>query len=546
MRVLFMFFVESTHAVALAISSFLGGLALSSLLFSRMTRHNTRSRSLICLMMLAAGLYGYFILANYQWIPEWLDAVHHGVHVAWLANSLHYAIIWFYAFLPAFFMGGAFPLINGLYLDSVDESARDTGTVYFWDTLGAIAGSLIGGFVLLPIMGTRLTAVVAAGMNILLAAGLVPRRLYAYPILCVFGIALFFEIRTHPPNPTLSRETAKAPAIDAAPRASAGIRPAPHPNVPLGRIYSPSIARPAAPIQNPVLPAVPTVVTPVALDLRFGGIVFQKESPYGQITVGAMPPKGTKRLFINYRAMCMPPAPSETLLAKTAMDMVGKDSEALNIGLGCGMTASALAFHEHTKSLDIVEINPVIPEATKQFTKENKDVLNAPHVSLHILNGADWLRTTNKKYDAIVIDIEEISVIYSSPLFSQEYFSIIRDRLKEGGMFALWAASVGPEFTRVMYNTLKSVFPYVAVQYHDHGVSTNYYAAMHPFAAVDPYPEGVTEKLQHFSEAVFKLDNAEINTLNNPALEKYYDINKLFNLPVSYTEKFVKPHPSGP
>src|ERR1035437_827705 len=91
-KVFFMFFVENTHAVATAISSFLAGLACSSLLFSRIAHHNTRNLQLVCRMMLAGGIYGLFILSNYHWIPEWLDAIHRAIDIPWIAAALKYAI----------------------------------------------------------------------------------------------------------------------------------------------------------------------------------------------------------------------------------------------------------------------------------------------------------------------------------------------------------------------------------------------------------------------------------------------------------------------
>jgi spermidine synthase len=384
-KVLFMFFAENTYAVATAISSFLAGLAFSSLLFSRFTRSNTRNLPLICGMMMAGGVYGYFILSNYQWIPQWLDAMDRSVPVPWAASVLKYAIMWFYLFLPAFFLGGAFPLVNGLYLDSLEESARETGTVYFWDTLGAIAGTLVAGFVLLPLFGLRVTVITAATLNLLLGIVLMPRK----PIACIAGIVLVcmtaFEAHHYLNNPDLHFKVTAAGYI-----------------VPEGADRSPD------------------------LDARFGQVIFQKESPYGRITVGAVGPG--RSLFLNYRSMCAqtgyesPAAqylPLHTL-PRMLLPLLPPDSEILDIGLGCGFAASELAFHKNTKHLDIVEINPVITEAARLFA--NRNVLDGPNVSLHVLNGADWLRTVDKRYDAIFIDIEEVSVIYSSPLYTQEYY----------------------------------------------------------------------------------------------------------------------------
>jgi hypothetical protein len=75
-KVLFMFFLENTYAVATAISAFLAGLACSSLVFSRFAHHNTRNLQLISGMMLAGGLYGYFVLSHYVLDSRILGAIY--------------------------------------------------------------------------------------------------------------------------------------------------------------------------------------------------------------------------------------------------------------------------------------------------------------------------------------------------------------------------------------------------------------------------------------------------------------------------------------
>src|SRR5438876_5674482 len=74
-HVLFLFMVETTRAAALAISSFLGGLACSSLVFTRIgknTDHRTRERVLIGMQLVVAA-YAWTILTHYDWIPTMYD-----------------------------------------------------------------------------------------------------------------------------------------------------------------------------------------------------------------------------------------------------------------------------------------------------------------------------------------------------------------------------------------------------------------------------------------------------------------------------------------
>jgi spermidine synthase len=501
-KVLFMFFIENTYAVATAISSFLAGIACSSLLFSRLARQNTRNLQLVCWMMLAGGAYGFLILSNYHWIPQWLEAIDHVIAMPWLAMAVKYGIMWFYLFLPAFFLGGAFPLINGLCLDSLEESAPETGTVYFWDTLGAIAGALVAGFVLLPMLGLRMTVMTGATINLWLAVLLMPRRFFTLvAAIAAMGITAW-DVHYYLHNPDLHFTVTQAGYA-----------------VPVTDTRSPD------------------------LDARFGHVIFQKESPYGRVTVGSSGP--TTYLFLNYRGMCQEQEGARkgegtfqpiSTIARLVQPLLAPGSEVLDIGLGCGFTASELAFSKNTKHVDIVEINPVIVEASRYFS--NRGVLSAPNVNLHIMNGADWLLNVEKRYDSIIIDIEEPSVLYSSPLYTRDYFRIMSSRLRDKGVLGFWSFVVTPEFCRVMYNTLKSVFPYVAMRHYANEQAILYYASMHPFDLVTgdlPLNED-----QGFLETVLAIHNDDVNTIENRALEKYVNMNKLFDLPSNYKEGSVR------
>ena len=65
-----------------------------------------------------------------------------------------WSVIAAFVVLPAAIVSGAqFPLIIGLYGSGKRDVGRDVGAAYLANTLGAIVGSLAGGFGLLPILG---------------------------------------------------------------------------------------------------------------------------------------------------------------------------------------------------------------------------------------------------------------------------------------------------------------------------------------------------------------------------------------------------------
>ncbi|HEV2731708.1 MAG TPA: fused MFS/spermidine synthase, partial [Terriglobales bacterium] len=72
-------------------------------------------------------------------------------------------------FLPTFLMGGTFPvLVRGIGQHSSELGLR-VSLLYWVNTLGAVCGTLLAGFVLLPVCGLRVTIASAMILNILAA-----------------------------------------------------------------------------------------------------------------------------------------------------------------------------------------------------------------------------------------------------------------------------------------------------------------------------------------------------------------------------------------
>src|SRR4051812_3574849 len=66
----------------------------------------------------------------------------------------------FFIALPAYFMGATFPLLASLAPDAARHPARAVAWVYATAVLGNLAGALVTGFVLLPVLGTERTMLV--------------------------------------------------------------------------------------------------------------------------------------------------------------------------------------------------------------------------------------------------------------------------------------------------------------------------------------------------------------------------------------------------
>ncbi|MBL1274595.1 MAG: fused MFS/spermidine synthase [Ectothiorhodospiraceae bacterium] len=506
-QVLFLFYVETIYAVTLTLASFLGGLGISSLVFSRLAGQNTaRNKRLLFWMQLALAVYALAILRRYDLIPVLNDFLQLTVPNPNVVEWLRGLLIALFLFVPAFFLGGAFPLINGLYLQGNSDSTTGTGVVYFFDIMGSVLGLLLAGFWLLPTYGLMVTLLVATAASIVTALFLSPGHKHTAITLVASLVLINFWF-------TWQKETEDiTPALSTS-------------NTTLHK-------NPSAVIDEtlPIAPDYPSLTE------RFGKILFQKQSPFGRITVGTnvLGIPGNKALFINYRDMCLSiDNESERRLGLFATSRLNSGARVLNIGLGCGFTASQVLANQSVASIDIVEINPVVVEAARlYFNKENEGVLESSRTRLHIQDGAEFLRNNTARYNAIIIDIEEISVVYSSPLYTKEYFEIITQRLAPGGILALWAQTGSPKFGKIILNTLREVFSHVEIRLIN-GFYT-YYGSDQPLALP---PVRDSERQQ--TMAVLNAPISEMNTLDNRVLEKYFNIRQFFVLPSDYQERFI-------
>ncbi len=150
------------YAITTGISAFFAGLALGGWLFGRWA---DQSRSPVLLyaalevLVAALGVGATLALSVAAPAFAWLQQ-----HVGPLAWFLPFALVG----LPAILMGGTLPvLVRSLAADP----GKSGGQLYAANTLGAIVGTLLAAFLLIATLGVRGSALAAAMLNLLAAAG---------------------------------------------------------------------------------------------------------------------------------------------------------------------------------------------------------------------------------------------------------------------------------------------------------------------------------------------------------------------------------------
>jgi len=120
-------------------------------------------------------------------------------------------------------------------------------------------------------------------------------------------------------------------------------------------------------------------------------------------------------------------------------------SDALLISFGVGTTARSLTDTEEFDHIDFVDISRDVLDMSKlRFTPE-ENPLNDPRVEVHIEDGRYFLNTTDRRYDLITAEPPPPEVAGVVNLYTQEYFELVRSRLKEGGLVSYWLPLISYE-----------------------------------------------------------------------------------------------------
>jgi spermidine synthase len=173
-RDLTLVFGSTTLALSTVLSVFMGGLALGSRLGGRFAdRIQDRLRA-YALAEAGVGLYALvvpFILASYP-------ALNHALYRLFGQHSVALSLGRFVAaalllLIPTTLMGATLPILSRHFVLPGSKTSRigaTVGTLYAINTFGAVVGTFVGGFLLLPGAGVKWTNYTAAATNLTLAA----------------------------------------------------------------------------------------------------------------------------------------------------------------------------------------------------------------------------------------------------------------------------------------------------------------------------------------------------------------------------------------
>jgi spermidine synthase len=405
-RILVLFIPATTYAFTTMLAAVLGGIAAGSWIAARLLRRDRDWLGYLSRVQAATSIVILLSLAALAWTYG----------RGWRTSGQTQASV-LTIFPPALLMGLAFPIALRIWARlgaTRDRSAdrvlaRDLGSAYAVNVCGAIVGAVLGGFVLLPGLGSRTSLVVCAALYL--------------------GCALVLAwVSPH-------RRRALATTVAA------------------GAVFA---------------AAVPLVPDPfmATLKRRHGSqdqIVWREEGVQTTVSVHLQPDRRVLYLDGLHQANDSPDMlQTHRAIGHLPMVLHAHPARTLVIGLGGGATAGAVSQHAST-TVDIVELSDSVRKGAEHFAHANYNVLGLPNVRLRVDDGRNYLLRTKERYDVLTADIIQPIHAGAGLLYSVEYYRLARNVLNDGGLMLQWVGHRPDTQYKLIVRSFLEAFPETTV-----------------------------------------------------------------------------------
>jgi spermidine synthase len=303
--------------------------------------------------------------------------------LSWLAGAV-VGTAMLLIYLVARFWGSFLPYLAELGVAPDERAGMRTALIYLANILGAAAGSIVTGFVLMDLL--TLTGIAGWLVTIGLACTLL-----------LFMMLPVARQRKH----TLAVAAAGFGliALLATPMVNADI---------LERLQPQGLDR------RPLAKVVENRSGIITVDET--GTVFGNGMYDGRFTTDLV--HDTNGIVRPYALSLFHPAPRDVLM----------------IGLSSGSWAQVIANNPAVASLTIVEINPGYAQLVAQAS-EVASVLANPKVTVITDDGRRWLRLNQRRFDVIVSNTTWHFRANVTNLVSREFLGLVKEHLNPGGVF---------------------------------------------------------------------------------------------------------------
>lgn len=396
---------NSVYSFALILFTFLLALGLGSLLANGLARSSAPPATTLVSLLLAAALATGATPMIFQAVTGGLAYL--APEAGWSRYLGHVlAAAAATILVPGTLLGSVFPYLLRLAQREGVRVGEIIGRLAGWNTLGAIAGSLLAGFALLPWLGLWASIRTQALLYALAALAVAGR---AHPLLRVAALGAVMVLVT-------VLDPSRLPVV----RAGSKGRECVH-EVWQSRYGVVSVVRTGSNLR-------------IKVDNHYSlGGTAARSYEETQADIPLMLHPRARRVFF--------------------------------LGLGTGITAGAALRHPVEQVTSVELIPEVVEAARKYFGRYHGALFSDPRSRVVVADGRSYLLGSAEAYDVIVGDLFIPWQAGAGSLYTREHFETVKRRLAPGGVFAQWLPlyQLSRREALIILRTLLEVFPQVTL-----------------------------------------------------------------------------------
>ena len=400
-RLLSLMLGGTVYTFSIILAVFLFGLGIGSAAGSALARTGTGARAALgwCQFLLSGAIAwtAYMVAKS---LPYW--PINPSLSSPWYNFQLDLArSLW--TLLPATLLWGAsFPLALAAAARGGD-SARLVGGIYAANTAGGILGGLGFSLFFIPFFGTQQSQRLLIGLSALSAMLVIVPRLFAR--------------RKHFFPAGALRDTGICAALVLIPLFLAhGVAKVPGELIAYGRYVVTWMG------QTDVLYTGEGMNSSVAVSRKLADDTISFHVS-GKVEASNDPQDMRMQRMLGHLPALVNPHPRSVLV----------------VGCGAGVTAGSFTVYPGITNITICEMEPLVPRlASKYFAEENHGVISDPRTHLIFDDARHYILTSRDKFDIITSDPIHPWVKGSATLYTREYFDLVKQHLKPGGIVTQW------------------------------------------------------------------------------------------------------------
>jgi predicted membrane-bound spermidine synthase len=313
---------------------------------------------------------------------------------AFLGDDVSFFLICAIAILlPATLIGISFPLASELTVIRMSALGRRIGSLYAWNTLGGVLGSLAAGFLLIPDLGSQWALTALILMNVLLFIGatvsqpdlLRDRSLWRQGLMAVSVITVSFLVFT------------------------------------------------------------PSYLDRVLTAIKGADVLALRETREATYAVAEYHDKaaGTyQQLVVNSKSYANNRPEGRRYMAAMGHYPIllhrGPVETAVVICIGTGTTVGAVSTHVELKSIDAVDLSSTVFKFAPYFVPINKKFYQNTKVHKIAADGRHFLLGTKDTFDVITLEPPPPHDAGIVNLYTEEFYALAKRKMRPGGVLAQW------------------------------------------------------------------------------------------------------------